>query len=215
MAQLVKNPPTCNVGNLGSIPGLGRSPGEGKGYPFQYSGLKNSMDCIVHEVTKSRKQLSNFHFQRAQLVKNPSAVQETWVRSLCWEDPLEEAWQPSPVFLPGESHGQRSLAGCSLWGCKESDIAQRSIGGLPGGASSKESACKCRRHRRRGFHPWVGKVPWSKKWQPTPVFLLEKFHGQRSLEDCSPWGCKELDTTERTYTQTHTYTEKHVYLEDI
>ena len=43
----------CDVGDLGSIPGLGRSPGEGKGYPFQYSGLENSRDSIVHEVTKS------------------------------------------------------------------------------------------------------------------------------------------------------------------
>ena len=43
---------TCNVGDLGSIPGLGRSPGEGKGYLLQYSGLENSMDCIVHGVTK-------------------------------------------------------------------------------------------------------------------------------------------------------------------
>ena len=53
---------TCNVGDLGSIPGLGRSPGEGKGYPLQYSGLENSMDCIVHGVTKSWIWLSNFHF---------------------------------------------------------------------------------------------------------------------------------------------------------
>ena len=53
---------TCNVGNLGSIPGLGRSPGEGKGYPLQYSGLENSMDCIVHGVTKSQTWMSNFHF---------------------------------------------------------------------------------------------------------------------------------------------------------
>ena len=45
---------TCNEGDLGSIPGLGRSPGEGKGYPLQYSGLENSMDCIVHAVAKSR-----------------------------------------------------------------------------------------------------------------------------------------------------------------
>ena len=51
-----------NAGNLGLIPGLGRSPGEGKGYPLQYSGLENSVDCIVHGVTKSRTQLSNFHF---------------------------------------------------------------------------------------------------------------------------------------------------------
>ena len=43
----------CNAGDLGSIPGLGRSPGDGKGYPLQYSGLENSTDCIVHGVTKS------------------------------------------------------------------------------------------------------------------------------------------------------------------
>ena len=52
----------CNAGDLGSIPGLGRSPGEGKGYPLQYSGLENSMDCIVHGVKKSQTQLSDFHF---------------------------------------------------------------------------------------------------------------------------------------------------------
>ena len=44
----------CNAGDLGAIPGLGRSPGEGKGYLLQYSGLENSMDCIVHEVAKSQ-----------------------------------------------------------------------------------------------------------------------------------------------------------------
>ena len=53
---------TCNAGDLGSIPGLGRSPGEGKGYPLQYSGLENSMDSIVHGVTKSQTRLSDFHF---------------------------------------------------------------------------------------------------------------------------------------------------------
>ena len=53
---------TCNVGDQGLIPGLGRSPGEGKGYPLQYSGLENSMDCIIHGVAKSRTRLSVFHF---------------------------------------------------------------------------------------------------------------------------------------------------------
>ena len=53
---------TYNAGDLGSIPGLGRSPGEGKGYPLQYSGLENFMDCIDHGVTKSRTRLSYFHF---------------------------------------------------------------------------------------------------------------------------------------------------------
>ena len=52
----------CRVQDLGSIPGLGRSPGEGKGYPLQYSGLENSMDCIDHGVAKSQTQQSDFHF---------------------------------------------------------------------------------------------------------------------------------------------------------
>ena len=58
-----KKESTHNAGKLGSIPGLGRSPGEGKGYPLQYSGLENSMDCVVHGVVKSWTGLNDFHFQ--------------------------------------------------------------------------------------------------------------------------------------------------------
>ena len=53
---------SCNAGDLGSIPGLGRSPGEGTGYPLQYSGLENSMDYTVQGAAKSWTRLSNFHF---------------------------------------------------------------------------------------------------------------------------------------------------------
>ena len=53
---------TCNVGDLGSIPGFGSFPGEGNGYPLQYSGLQNFMNCIAHGVAKSQTRLSNFHF---------------------------------------------------------------------------------------------------------------------------------------------------------
>ena len=53
---------TCNARDLGSSSELGRSPGEGKGYPLQCSGLENAMDCIVHGVTKSQTRLSSFHF---------------------------------------------------------------------------------------------------------------------------------------------------------
>ena len=53
---------TCNAGDPGSIPGLQRFPGEGNGYPLQYSGLENSMDSVVHGVAKSPTQLSDFHF---------------------------------------------------------------------------------------------------------------------------------------------------------
>ena len=54
------------------------------------------------------------------------------------------------------------------------------------------SSLKCRRRKRGGF----GKIPWRRKWQPAPVFLPGEFHGQRSLADYTPWGCKELDTAE-------------------
>ena len=73
----------CNSlpGDFSSISGSGRSPGEGIGYPLQYSWAS----------------------LMAQRVNNPPAMWETWVRSLAWADPLRKAWQPTPVFLPGES----------------------------------------------------------------------------------------------------------------
>ena len=59
----------------------------------------------------------------------------------------------------------------------------------------KESAGLRRRPKRHGFNPWVGKIPWGRKWQPTPVFLPGKSHGQRSLAGSSPRGHRESDTT--------------------
>ena len=72
----------------------------------------------------------------------------------------------------------------------------------PGGASDKESTCHCRRHERLGFHPWVRKIPWRRKWHPTPVFLSGESHGQRNLAGYSPWGHEESDMTEGTETHT-------------
>ena len=60
---------------------------------------------------------------------------------------------------------------------------------LPRWLSGKEYTCQCRRH---GSDPWSMKIPWRRKWQPTPVFLPGKFHGQRSLVSYSPWGCKRV-----------------------
>ena len=79
----------CNAGDSGSVPGTGRFSGEGIGYLFQYSWTS-----LV-----------------AELVKNPPAVRETWVRTLGWEDPLEKGKDPTPVFWPGEFHGLYSPRG--------------------------------------------------------------------------------------------------------
>ena len=80
---------------------------------------------------------------------------------------------------------------------------------FPGGSDDKESACQCRRHE---FDLWMGKIPWRRKWKPTPVFLPGESHERRSLEGYSPWGHKESDMTEwisacaHTHTHTHTHT---------
>ena len=101
----------CNAGDLGLIPGLGRSPGERKGYPLQYSGLENSVGCIAWKIpwTEEPGRLQSMGSLR---------VRYNWATSLSlftfmhWR----RKWQPTPVFLPGESQGQRSLVGCHLWG---------------------------------------------------------------------------------------------------
>ena len=119
-----------------------------------------------------------------------------WVGKIPWR----KEWQPTPVFLPGEFRGQRSLVGYNPWDPKESDTTEQltfslftfaqPLGprywALPGGASGSEPSCQSRRHKRRGFSPWVGKIPWRRKWQPTPVFLPGESHGQRSLAGCGP-----------------------------
>ena len=72
---------------------------------------------------------------------------------------------------------------------------------LPQWCSGKESTCQYRSHRTLGFHLWVGKIPWSRKRQPTPVFLPGKFHEQRSLASYSPWGRQESDSWTHAHTQ--------------
>ena len=77
-------------------------------------------------------------------------------------------------------------------------VHPREPSGIPGGARGKEPICQCRRHKRHRFNPWVRKIPWRRKWQPTPVYLLGESHGQKSLVGYSPWSRKEPDMTEAT-----------------
>ena len=100
----------CSAGDLGSIPGLGRSSGEGNGYPLQYSCLENPMNRgawqnTVHGAAKSQTRLSDFTFP---------------FHFMHWR----RKWHPTPVFLPGESQGRGSLVGCRLWGRTESDTTE-------------------------------------------------------------------------------------------
>ena len=70
-------------------------------------------------------------------------------------------------------------------------------GGFAGGSVVKKPTCQCRRHKRRRFNLWVGKIPWRRIFcNPLQYSCLENPHGQRSRVGYSPWGCKESDTTE-------------------
>ena len=84
--------------------------------------------------------------------------------------------------------------------------------GLRQCTSGKEPACQYKRHKRGGFHPRVRKIPWRRKWQPTPVFLLGKSHGQRSLAGYSPWGCKESEHDSSDLVQAEAYVSDTFYL---
>ena len=124
-------------------------------------------------------------------------MQEIWDGFLGQEDPLWRKWQPPPVFLPGEFHGQRSLAGYNPWGHKESNMTERVtslwvsevalvVQNLPANVG----------HVRDGFDPCVGKIPRRRAWQPTAVFLPGESPWKESLEGYSLQGHKKLYTTE-------------------
>ena len=96
---------------------------------------------------------------------------------------------PPLTSTPGEETAWHSLF---------SRLDLSTLTGLPRQHSGKEPACQCRRRKRYRFDPWVGRIPWRREWQSTPVFLPGKCHGWRTLMGYSPWGCKESDRTEAT-----------------
>ena len=118
-----------------------------------------------------------------------------WVQKIPWS----RKWQPTAVFLPGESHGQRSLVDYSPQGCKESDTAEATQHthtdmSFPGGSSGTKPTCQCRRWKRCGFDPQVGKISWRRAWQPTPVFLPRESRGQSHRVKKSQTQLKQLST---------------------
>ena len=76
---------------------------------------------------------------------------------------------------------------------------------IPGCLALDEWSRHCDYLRKPKFNPWFGKIPWRREWQPAPVLLPRKFHGQRSLVGYSPWGCKQLDMTDQPSTRVKVY----------
>ena len=97
--------------------------------------------------------------------------------ALCTVSLWRRQWHPTPVLLPGKSHGQRSLVGCSPWGLEESDTTEATSLSL------------------------FTFMHWRRQWQPTPVLLPGESHGRRNLVGCSPWGLEESDTTEQLHSR--------------
>ena len=81
--------------------------------------------------------------------------------------------------------------------------------GLPRWCGGKESTWQCRRYKRHRFHPWVGEIPWRRKWQPTPGFLPGEFHGQRSLVGLQSTGSPRV---RHNWTGAHTHTHTHIHM---
>ena len=112
----------------------------------------------------------------------PSDTQRSWLTRLMLECPCWSKTSPDWIL----SHGFQALLG----------NIQLLRGPLRWWPSRWRIGLQCRRHRRLRFDRWVGKIRGRRKWQPTPAFLPEKSHGQRSLAGYSPKGYKELDTSE-------------------
>ena len=114
---------------------------------------------------------------------------------------------------PGDSEGQGSLACCNPWSHKESDVTQSCCCDLVMLLFNNNLytylrmciLCQIRRHKRHGFNPWVGKIPWRRAWPPIVEFLPGESHGQRSMARTSSQGLKELDTIEATQHADITY----------
>ena len=135
------------------------------------------------------------------MVLNLPTMPETSVWSMGWGYTYRREWLPTPVFLPGEFHGQRNLEGYSPWCLEELDMTEwltLYLQGFPGVTSGKESPCQCRRFR---LNPWVGEIAWRGHGHPTARPPLQDFDWR------IPWtkepdglqrGCKELDTIDTT-----------------
>ena len=146
----------------------------------------------MNSDSSCESQLPHHFLQKASLVSERLHPQGT--------PPAQPYYCSSPTSVSGSSLPQQDCIVFTLLFLKP-DIHQTlpahknileisiTLKGLPWWLSGKESSCQC---RRCGFDSWVGNIPWRMKWQPTPVFLPEKFHGQRSLEGLQSMGSQRV-----------------------
>ena len=157
------------------------------------------MGCIIHGVSKSQSWLSDFHFQFSIIYFSvggyPSGFRFFAISNTVPMLPSENYSGICPpkwkCWVIKYEHCLISL----VWSPKFYSCVPFSLEKLLM-AQWWRIHLQCRRHGRRGLDPWVGKIPWRRKWQPTPVLLPGESHGQRSLVGYSVSSCKKSDMTE-------------------
>ena len=167
---------------MGLISGLGRSPGIGNGNPLQYSCPKIPMDrgalwSTVHGVAKRKHSWLRTH-------RHTHTDTHTLLKS--WPTPGLRSW--GSRWMPGPGTWLMVKESSKWQGSKTRGCFQ-DWRGLPWWL--RQERIRLQRWRPT-FNPWVGKIPWRRKWLPTPVYLPGEFHGQRSLVDYHRWGHKRV-----------------------
>ena len=138
----------------------------------------------------------------AQRLKHLPPMWETRVQSLGREDPLEKEMATQSSILAWRIPWTEKPAGLQSTGSQRVGHDRATSLQTLLMAQWWTSRMQCRRRRRPEFNPWIRKIPWRRKWQPTPVFLSGISHGQKSLVHYSPWTPKESVMAERTHTHT-------------
>ena len=158
------------------------------------------MECITITILKKKNKSGRSTLPNFKTIYKATIIQITWHY---WRNRRKDQWTRIK-----KKHISKKP--CQLIILKSAKEIQWSLlyaeytskNGPPRRCSGKEPACQCGKQQRHRLDPWVGEIPWRKKWQPTPVLLPGKSHEQRSLVNHSPWGLKESDTTERLHFHT-------------
>ena len=138
-------------------------------------------------------------FFREPIFSNESFLNTFWIKVFSssnlqagWQKGQQERWREKERKIEQKGGRRTRKKEGKKCGREEGNLLSQHLKlrrGLPRWLSGKESTCRCRSCR---FDPWVRKIPWRRKQQPTPVFLPGEFHGQRSLVSYSPWGHKKV-----------------------